>query len=408
MARPLNQGRPTAQFFLLLYPSVRLVGFRSLLSRPCSLLRTSATLVKPHLHLDKAFHAHRTGQTPFFSRNTTPRNDGRRAALQPAVPSHTPAARSTRIQYQLVAMSVIAFTSWFCASLACRSRVLLLLLAAAVFVTMPAAGQNGPSSGAGPVLSEQASVIPRPGESLQRRPVQAGPVQAGLGQLEAGLQARSLGVVGPRLGPSERDSVLRPVSPSGRSLRARLRKTVRQSTLDARVHQGQNGLGAELTSKPPHRRRWDAFRSEVVSVRFVAGSVLGGTIEHLAGSPGALDRDTRGYLARVGTNAASRLTYVGLRHGVSAAFGLRLKSPEPQGPLGARLRQAALQALTTRTVSGQRVPAVAETAGTYGTLLTRWRLYHGQWRPGQAATSTAVAIGFKVIWATGIELVGAL
>ena len=165
---------------------------------------------------------------------------------------------------------------------------------------------------------------------------------------------------------------------------------------------------AKLTSKPPHRRRWDAFRSEVISVRFVAGSVLGGTIEHLAGSPGALDRDTRGYLARVGTNAASRLTYVGVRHGVSAALGLRLQSPEARGSLGARLKQAALQALTTRTVSGRRVPAVAETAGTYGAILTRGRLYHGEWRPGQAATSTAVAIGFKVVWATGSELVGSL
>jgi hypothetical protein len=93
---------------------------------------------------------------------------------------------------------------------------------------------------------------------------------------------------------------------------------------------------------------------------------------------------------------------------VSAAFGLRLESPEPQGPLGARLRQAALQALTTRTVSGRRVPAVAETAGTYGAILTRGRLYHGQWRPGQAATSTAVAIGFEVVWGIGGELVGSL
>jgi hypothetical protein len=146
----------------------------------------------------------------------------------------------------------------------------------------------------------------------------------------------------------------------------------------------------------------------VINVRFVAGSVLAGTLEHLTGSPNALDRDTRGYLARVGTNAASRLTYVGVQHGVSAAFGLRLKSPEPRGSLGARLKQAALQALTTRTLSGRRVPAVAEAAGTYGAILTRGRLYHRQWRPGQAATSTAVAIGIRVVWATGSELLGSL
>jgi hypothetical protein len=145
-----------------------------------------------------------------------------------------------------------------------------------------------------------------------------------------------------------------------------------------------------------------------MSFQFVSSSVLGGTIEHLVGSPDAIGRDTRGYLARVGTITGARLVAAGVRHGVSAALDLRLESPEPRGPLGARLKQAALQALTTRTASGQRMPAVAETAGTYGAILTRGRLYHGQWRPGQAATSTAVAIGFKVVWTTGSELVGAL
>lgn len=182
-------------------------------------------------------------------------------------------------------------------------------------------------------------------------------------------------------------------------------KALRKS---AQAFRRTEGLQSETTEVPPHRRRWDAFRSKVVSFRFVSGSVLGGTITHLAGSPDAVGPDAAGYLARVGTITGSRLVNTGVRHGASAALELKLKSPEPRGPLGARLKQAAVQKLTTRTTSGQRVPAVGEMAGTYGAILTRGRLYHGQWRPGRAATSAAVAIGFKVAWAAGSELAKSL
>ncbi|MCS3632068.1 hypothetical protein GGP55_002681 [Salinibacter ruber] len=182
-------------------------------------------------------------------------------------------------------------------------------------------------------------------------------------------------------------------------------KALRKS---ARAFRRTEGLQSETTEVPPHRRRWDAFRSKVVSFQFVSGSVLGGTITHLAGSPDAVGPDAAGYLARVGTITGSRLVATGVRHGASAALGLKLKSPEPRGPLGARLKQAAVQELTTRTTSGQRMPAVGEMAGTYGAILTRGRLYHGHWRPGRAATSAAVAIGFKVAWAAGSELAKSL
>lgn len=69
-------------------------------------------------------------------------------------------------------------------------------------------------------------------------------------------------------------------------------------------------------------------------------NVLGGegTITHLAGSPDAVGPDAAGYLARVVTITGSRLVATGVRYGASAALGLKLKSPDPRGPLGARLK----------------------------------------------------------------------
>jgi hypothetical protein len=221
-----------------------------------------------------------------------------------------------------------------------------------------------------------------------------------------GMAAPALAQSGPPSQVSGRMSELE--NASGLAMRQQSGPDAEAPQKNAPALQKAAGPQSEPAGTPPHRRRWNAFRGKVISVQFVSGSVLGGTAAHLVGSPDAIGRDAKGYLARVGTITGSRLVAAGVRHGASAMLGLKLKSPEPQGPLGARLKQAAVQELATRTTSGRRVPAVAETAGIYGAILTRGRLYHGQWRPGKAATGAAVAIGFKVAWAAGSELIKSL
>lgn len=139
-----------------------------------------------------------------------------------------------------------------------------------------------------------------------------------------------------------------------------------------------------------------------------SGGVLQGTMMHLSDYPSTWGRDTGGYLARVGSGVAYQLTQSGVHHGLAAALDLRLESPDPEGPVGARVGQAMLQELTTRTTSGRRVPAVAETAGTYAATLAQSRLHHGQWRPGDAAINAVIATGLEAVWAAGSELVEAL
>jgi hypothetical protein len=167
-------------------------------------------------------------------------------------------------------------------------------------------------------------------------------------------------------------------------------------------------LQSEPAGVPPHRRRWDAFRSEVISLKPVSGGLLSGTIGHLAGSPDSWDRDVGGYLGRVGTSMGSQVVSIGVQHGVSAALDLRLESPEPQGPLLTRLKQVVIQELTIRTTSGQRVPIVAKPAGMYVSNLAQSQIYYGCWEPGEAATSTAIAIGNGVVFSLIGELIGAL
>jgi hypothetical protein len=215
-------------------------------------------------------------------------------------------------------------------------------------------------------------------------------------------------------GAQEAVRILRPVR-SGRPLQFPL-QTMRQQRVpgarvlqsNARALQRDGRLQSGSDSVSPHRRRWDAFKGEVISLRPVSGGLLTGTIGHLADSPSAWDRDTGGYLARVGTSMGSQVVGIGVRHGVSAALDLRLESPEPKGPLLARLGQVALQGLTVRTASGQRVPAVVKTASFYVSNLAQSQVYHGRWKPGEAATTTAIAIGNGIAVSLISELIGAL
>lgn len=290
----------------------------------------------------------------------------------------------------------------------------LFLLAAAGGIAMPAVGQDGFPADAEWALSGQAIGAPQPGRRLQVSPPQAGSFRARSGRSGLGLRAHSPDLSGVRWSTGGRVPVLRPVR-SGRPLQSRL-QTMRQQRVpgarvlqsNARALQRDVRLQSGSDSVSPHRRRWDALEGEVISLRPVSGGLLTGTIGHLADSPSAWDRDTGGYLARVGTSMGSQVVGIGVRHGVSAALDLRLESPEPKGPLLARLGQAALQGLTVRTASGQRVPAVAKTASFYVSNLAQSQVYYGRWKPGEAATTTAIAIGNGIAVSLISELIEAL
>ncbi|WP_103029875.1 hypothetical protein [Salinibacter altiplanensis] len=160
----------------------------------------------------------------------------------------------------------------------------------------------------------------------------------------------------------------------------------------------------ETASLPPYRHRWDAFRGELVGPVLAAGAVQG-TLMHLAGHPDRWGQDAGGYLARVGSGVGVQLVNRGVHHGLAAALNLRLETPDPQqGSLEARMGQAALQAVTTRTASGRRVPAAGSLSGSYAAILTQRRLTSGQWKPGQAAIGTAIGVGIEAVWAAGSEL----
>lgn len=214
--------------------------------------------------------------------------------------------------------------------------------------------------------------------------------------------------------PAALDNSLRLRSPaasrriaSDRQVVLGLPQTQNQNRWKQRLRGHQPGRPGPV-SVPPYLRRWDTFQSEIVSPRFISSSVAQGTFMHLIDKPGAWKRDTGGYLARVGSSAGSMLISTSVHHSMGAALDLRIRPPEPQGSLGARIRQAALQQITTRTASGRRVPAVARTTGTYVATLAQRRLHSGQWKPGRAVVSTVFSTGFSIVWATGVELVKSL
>lgn len=116
-----------------------------------------------------------------------------------------------------------------------------------------------------------------------------------------------------------------------------------------------------------------------------------------------------GYGLRVGSNAGSELIESVTAHGLAAATRLDLRfQPRGQGSVGARIRYAALEAVTARTTDGTRVPNAPRIVGAYGAALAQqcWersdrilpgvRWQSGGVRPGDAALTTALGLGVNV------------
>lgn len=251
----------------------------------------------------------------------------------------------------------------------------LLLAGGALLAASPAAAQ-GISAPQG--LQQGASA--NPGPSALSRPSRA---------IQPAEPLQSAGSLQPRLSGQQGATAPQPDSQQSR-------------------RPGASGTQIETGSPPPYRHRWDAFRRGAVGNVLVGGALLG-TQMYLFGRPSTWNQDTGGYLARiVGSGVESQLVSRSVQRSV-AALDLRLKTPDPQqGSLGTRMGKAAFRALTIRTVSGQRVPAVGKLSGRYASILAQQRLHTGQWQPGQAAVSTAIGAGLSAVWAAGGELVESL
>lgn len=144
--------------------------------------------------------------------------------------------------------------------------------------------------------------------------------------------------------------------------------------------------------------RWRALRSEVTAPILLLGSAGPAFSDYRAGRPSSWRGGALGYGFRVGSHAGRLLLEAGVAHGLAATTGLDLRfRTHGHGPTAARLRHAALGALTARTPGGTRVPNVPRLVGTYGAALAQQRWQAGGVRPADAALTTTLALGVDVV-----------
>ena len=143
--------------------------------------------------------------------------------------------------------------------------------------------------------------------------------------------------------------------------------------------------------------RWRALRSEVIAPILLLGSAGPAFSDYRAGTPSSWRGGAVGYGVRVGSHAGRLLVEAGATHGLAAATHLNLRfHPRKRGSVGARLRHAALGALTARPPGGTRVPNAPRLVGTYGAALAQQCWQSGRMRPVDAARTTILALSVDV------------
>jgi len=164
-----------------------------------------------------------------------------------------------------------------------------------------------------------------------------------------------------------------------------------------------SGTVAEPPSGPPAGRplsasdRWRVLWDEVTAPTFALASFGPALGDQVTDDPASWRGGVVGYGLRVGSNAGRQLLESGTAHGLAAATGLDLRvRPQRHGGVGARLRHAALEAVTARTADGTRVPNAPRIAGAYGAALAQQGWQSGGMRPGDAALTTALGLGIDV------------
>lgn len=171
---------------------------------------------------------------------------------------------------------------------------------------------------------------------------------------------------------------------------------------------GQEGSTSALTGRlPTASERWQALRRELVSVGVLFESVGAGTWDHLSDEPASWPDGAAGYVARVGSNAGGAVLEIGATDGLAAALHLDTRfEPQQQGGRGARLHHAVVGSVTARTARGTHLPNVPQLAGSYGAALAQQRWELGETRPGEAAVSALISIGFDVVENVVVEFAG--
>lgn len=169
----------------------------------------------------------------------------------------------------------------------------------------------------------------------------------------------------------------------------------------------------ESPSGPSSRRalsaadRWHALRDEVTAPTFALASFGPALGDQVTGDPSSWRGDVVGYGLRVGSNAGRQLIESGTAHGLAAATRLDLRfRPQGHGGVGARIRHAALEAVTARTPDGSRVPNAPRIVGAYGAALAQQGWQSGEMRPGDAALTTALGLSIDVVVNTITEFAG--
>jgi hypothetical protein len=136
----------------------------------------------------------------------------------------------------------------------------------------------------------------------------------------------------------------------------------------------------------------------VTSPGLLLGSMGPAINDHLADAPSSWRNDVVGYGLRAASNGGRLLLEAGATHGLAAATRLDLRfRPQGTGGVGARIRYAALEAVTARTPAGTRVPNTPRVVGAYGAALAQQRWQSGGLRPGDAALTTALGLGVDVV-----------
>jgi hypothetical protein len=171
----------------------------------------------------------------------------------------------------------------------------------------------------------------------------------------------------------------------------------------APVPSGKTSPRGSLTAA----ERWRALRSEVTDPILLLGSAGPAFSDYRAGTPSSWREGALGYGVRVGSHAGRLLLEAGAAHGLAAATRLDLRfHRRGHGSAAARLRHAALGALTARPPDGTRVPNAPRLVATYGTALAQQRWQSGRVRPADAARTTILALSVDVAMNVIAEFTG--
>ncbi|HJT29875.1 MAG TPA: hypothetical protein VJ784_20835 [Pyrinomonadaceae bacterium] len=151
---------------------------------------------------------------------------------------------------------------------------------------------------------------------------------------------------------------------------------------------------------PTHRERFNRYLKSTVGPLRLAWSAGAAGIDQWRDHPEEWEQGMKGFGRRYASNLGQNAIHQTVTYGLDEAFGLDtgFKKSTREG-FGARLKDALIQNVTSRTKSGKRVVSVPRFAGAYsGAIISRetWYPERYSYKDGLRAGTGNLLTGFGI------------